>query len=64
MQSNYQLALHQRDTKYLALHFANEIGRNNTAVVMGHPGTGQAAYDQVVEFAAAIGMVPLMLFRI
>jgi 3-hydroxyacyl-CoA dehydrogenase len=50
-----------RPAKYLALHFANEIWRNNTAEVMGHAGTDQAAYDTVVEFAEAIGMVPLKL---
>lgn len=50
-----------RPEKYLALHFANEIWRNNTAEVMGHPGTDQKYYDQVVEFADAIGMVPLKL---
>lgn len=50
-----------RPEKYLALHFANEIWRNNTAEVMGHAGTEQKYYDQVVEFAEAIGMVPLCL---
>lgn len=50
-----------RPGKYLALHFANEIWRNNTAEVMGHPGTDPAAYDTVVKFAEAIGMVPLKL---
>ena len=52
-----------RPEKYLALHFANEIWRNNTGEVMGHAGTGQAYYDQVVEFAEAIGMVPLQLHK-
>lgn len=52
-----------RPAKYLALHFANEIWRNNTAEVMGHPGTEQAAFDAIVEFAAAIGMVPLPLHK-
>lgn len=52
-----------RPEKYLALHFANEIWRNNTGEVMGHAGTGQAYYDQVVEFAEAIGMVPLCLHK-
>ena len=47
--------------KYLALHFANNIWRANTAEVMGHAGTDQAAYDRVVEFAKAIHMVPLCL---
>ena len=52
-----------RPEKYLALHFANEIWRNNTGEVMGHAGPGQAYYDQVVEFAEAIGMVPLCLHK-
>lgn len=47
--------------KYLALHFANNIWRNNTAEVMGHPGTDPVVYDQVVAFASQIGMVPLKL---
>ncbi len=50
-----------RPEQYLALHFANEIWRNNTAEVMGHAGTGAQAYNEVVEFAEAIGMIPLKL---
>lgn len=50
-----------RPEKYLALHFANEIWRNNTAEIMGHPGTGAEAYDETVAFAEAIGMIPLKL---
>ena len=50
-----------RPEKYLALHFANNIWAQNTAEVMGHPGTDQKYYDQVVEFAKAIGMVPICL---
>ena len=50
-----------RPEKYLALHFANNIFASNTAEVMGHAGTEQAYYDQVVEFAEAIRMVPLCL---
>ena len=50
-----------RPEKYLALHFANDIYRNNTAEIMGHPGTQKKYYDEVVEFAKAIGMVPLEL---
>ena len=52
-----------RPEKYLSLHFANTIWKNNTAEVMGHPGTGQAAYDEVVRFADSIGMVPLQLHK-
>ena len=50
-----------RPDRYLALHFANEIWRNNTAEVMGHPGTSPEAYQEVVEFAQAIRMIPLQL---
>lgn len=52
-----------RPEKYLALHFANTIWRNNTAEVMGHPGTNPVYYRQVVEFADQIGMVPLQLHK-
>ncbi|WP_085829736.1 3-hydroxyacyl-CoA dehydrogenase [Collinsella vaginalis] len=52
-----------RPEKYLALHFANEIWRNNTAEVMGHDGTSKEAYDAVAQFAADIHMVPLLLHK-
>lgn len=50
-----------RPEKFLALHFANNIWASNTAEVMGHAGTDEEAYNQVAEFAAAIGMIPLLL---
>ena len=52
-----------RPEKYLALHFANTIWKNNTAEIMGHPGTDPAIYDRVVAFAAEINMVPLQLHK-
>ena len=52
-----------RPEKYCALHFANTIWKNNTGEVMGHPGTDPGIYKAVVEFAAAIGMVPLQLHK-
>lgn len=52
-----------RPEKYCALHFANTIWKNNTAEVMGHPGTAKEVFEQVAEFAEQIGMVPLKLFR-
>ena len=52
-----------RPEKYLALHFANEIWRMNTAEVMGHEGTDPGAYKAVSEFAGHIGMVPLELHK-
>lgn len=48
-----------RPEKFLALHFANRIWMNNTGEVMEHPGTSQEVVQDVLQFAAAIGMVPL-----
>ncbi len=52
-----------RPEKYCALHFANTIWKNNTAEVMGHPGTSKEAYNYVVSFAGQLGMVPLQLHK-
>ncbi|WP_256759472.1 3-hydroxyacyl-CoA dehydrogenase [Cohnella sp. WQ 127256] len=50
-----------RPGQFLALHFANEIWKNNTAEIMKHPGTDQKVFDEVIYFAKAIGMVALPL---
>ncbi|MGM0888510.1 MAG: 3-hydroxyacyl-CoA dehydrogenase [Bacillota bacterium] len=50
-----------RPKKILALHFANEIWKNNTAEIMKHPGTDNEVFEEMIEFAKAIGMVPLPL---
>ncbi len=50
-----------RPEKFLALHFANEIWKNNTAEIMKHPGTDMAVFQDVIAFAKAIGMVALPL---
>ncbi len=52
-----------RPEKYLSLHFANTIWKNNTAEIMGHPGTNQEIFKKVVAFAAEINMVPLELHK-
>jgi 3-hydroxybutyryl-CoA dehydrogenase len=52
-----------RPEKYLALHFANTIWKNNTAEVMGHPATDPAIYDETVKFADEINMIPLQLHK-
>ena len=52
-----------RPAKYLALHFANEVWKNNTGEIMGHDGTDPEAYEAVAEFAEQIGMVPLRLHK-
>lgn len=50
-----------RPQKFLALHFANHVWVNNTAEVMGTTQTDPAVYQAVVDFATAIGMVPIEL---
>ncbi|MCM3782489.1 3-hydroxyacyl-CoA dehydrogenase [Neobacillus mesonae] len=50
-----------RPGQFLALHFANEIWKNNTAEIMKHPGTEDNVFENVIEFARAIGMVALPL---
>lgn len=48
-----------RPEKYLALHFANSIWKNNTAEIMAQSKTSQAAFDAVMAFAAQIRMIAL-----
>ena len=52
-----------RPEKFLALHFANEVWKNNTAEVMGHPGTDKKYEEEVIEFAKSIGMIPLHILK-
>jgi 3-hydroxybutyryl-CoA dehydrogenase len=53
----------KRPEKFLALHFANEIWKHNTAEIMGHPGTETEVFDAVVAFTKTIGMVALPLHK-
>lgn len=48
-----------RTEKYLALHFANSIWKNNIAEVMRHSGTANKYFNQVIAFAESINMIPL-----
>jgi 3-hydroxybutyryl-CoA dehydrogenase len=50
-----------RPDRFLALHFANHVWRQNTAEVMGTEQTDPAVYERVVAFAEEIGMVPIRL---
>lgn len=52
-----------RPKQFLALHFANEIWKRNTAEIMGHPGTDSGVFNKIVEFAKAIGMLALPLHK-
>lgn len=48
-----------RPDKYLSLHFANSIWKNNTAEVMGQSLTDPAHFEEMVEFAGQIRMIAL-----
>jgi 3-hydroxyacyl-CoA dehydrogenase len=50
-----------RPEKFLALHFANEVWRQNIGEIMGHAGTAPQYLDTVATFAEEIGMVPVKL---
>lgn len=52
-----------RPEKYLHLHFANEIWKLNIAEIMKHEGTSTEVFDEVIEFAKSIGMVPIPLHK-
>lgn len=50
-----------RPERLLNMHFANHIWVNNTAEIMGSPQTDPTVYQEVVNFAKAIGMIPIQL---
>lgn len=52
-----------RPDKFLALHFANRVWQFNTAEIMGTTDTDPAVFAAVVDFANAIGMVPIELHK-
>jgi 3-hydroxybutyryl-CoA dehydrogenase len=52
-----------RPDKFLALHFASGLWKNNTAEVMKHLGTDQKVFQDVIEFAKKIGMVAFPLYK-
>ncbi len=48
-----------RPDRFLALHYANHVWRQNTAEIMGTVDTDPEVYAAVVEFARGSGMVPI-----
>lgn len=51
----------KRPDKFLALHFANSIWKNNTAEVMKHSKTSDDSFNKVIDFAKEINMIVLPL---
>lgn len=48
-----------RPEKYLTMHFANSIWKNNITEVMSHPETSEETFAAAVKFAKSFNMVPL-----
>ena len=48
-----------RPEKFLSLHFANSIWKNNTAEIMAQAKTEPKYFDEVMKFAGEIRMIPL-----
>lgn len=48
-----------RPDKYLSLHFANSIWKNNTAEIMSQSKTDPKYFDEIMKFAEEIRMIPL-----
>lgn len=48
-----------RPEKYLSLHFANSIWKNNTAEIMAQDKTNGEYFDLIMKFAEDIRMIPL-----
>ena len=52
-----------RPAKYLHMHFANKIWKCNVAEIMGTNETDPAVFQEVVDFAHVIKMVPIPLHK-
>ena len=48
-----------RPDKYLSLHFANTIWKNNIAEVMKQDKTDNKYFEEIINFAESINMIPL-----
>ena len=48
-----------RPEKFLSMHFANTIWKNNISEIMVHEGTDEKYFKEIVKFAEEINMIPL-----
>ncbi len=49
----------KRPNKFLSMHFANSIWKNNILEIMGHEKTEQKYFDEIIKFGESIKMIPL-----
>lgn len=52
-----------RPQRFLALHFATQLWKNNVAEIMSHSGTDPEVFEEVVQFAKTIGMVTIPIYK-
>ena len=52
-----------RPNKFLSMHFANSIWKNNIVEVMGHGKTDKQYFEEIIEFANSINMIPLSVTK-
>lgn len=52
-----------RPEKFLSLHFANSIWKNNTAEIMSQPKTDEKYFKEVMDFANDIRMIALPVMK-
>ena len=52
-----------RPGKYLSLHFANHIWKNNTAEIRSQPQTDEKYFKEVIDFANAIRRIALPVLK-
>ena len=50
-----------RPDKFLNMHFANQVWLYNTAEIMGTDQTDPKVFNEIVDYAKEIGMVPIVL---
>lgn len=52
-----------RPNKFLSMHFANSIWKNNIVEVMGHEKTEEKYFNEIIEFGESINMIPLPVIK-
>ena len=52
-----------RANKFLSMHFANAIWKNNISEIMMHPKTEKKYFKQIIKFAEEINMIPLPVLK-
>lgn len=52
-----------RSERFLALHFANYLWKNNVAEIMSHSETDPEVFEEVVQFAKTIGMLTIPIYK-